>query len=252
MKHFWKTASLAGLLSLTTAAPLLAQKERDNPPAAGEKEPPPAPPAPNDRPPPPPAVGEEKIVRGVVKSFGKNPDGEIDRIELEDGQDVRFPPHVGERVSKVAKTGDEIEVRLVTPPQREGDEGRRPRQRLDSIKNVKSGEAATFAPRRDQGPGERSPGEEGQRREPAEGERPRTGPADGEQPRRQGLQDEQITEIRAIRKLLELPVESNRPSDEGRPAAAGERQGPPVNRVTAELRELRRALERKANRDSNR
>lgn len=271
MKKLLTTGSLCCLLAGATAAPLVADdldRGLDRLRAgielalADEKDPPPPP----GEPPRPPEADAKKTIRGVVLHFNRNPEGEVDGIVFENDQEVRFPAHMGERVTKVAARKDEIEVVVATPPARpEGEAGPRgPRQRVESIKNLKTGEQVSFAP---QPRAEGSPGEpQGPRRGPADGEGPRRRPAEGEGPRgerpegegprrgpdgeaggprRVGLQDEQMNEIRAIRKLLDLPAESE-PSAEGRPAAEGERQGPPVNRITNELRELRKAIERRS------
>ena len=119
--------------------------------ADGEKDPAPPPAAP----PGPRPDDQRKVIRGVVQSFRKNPEGEVDGIVFEDKQELHFPPDVGERVAKIAAVKDEIEVNVVTPPARRDSQGpnRAPRPRIESIKNLKSGETATFAPRQPGGNG---------------------------------------------------------------------------------------------------
>ena len=47
---------------------------------------------------------------GIVKSFRKNRHQDIDGILLEDGTDVRFPPHIGRQVKVAISIGDAIKI----------------------------------------------------------------------------------------------------------------------------------------------
>lgn len=47
---------------------------------------------------------------GIVKSFRKNHHQDIDGVLLEDGTDVRFPPHIGRQVKVAIKIGDAIKI----------------------------------------------------------------------------------------------------------------------------------------------
>ena len=49
-------------------------------------------------------------VRGVVRGWRQNPRGETDALVLEDGTEVRFPPHTAGPVRSVAREGKPVEA----------------------------------------------------------------------------------------------------------------------------------------------
>lgn len=49
-------------------------------------------------------------VRGIVKGWSWNPQGETDALVLEDGTGVRFPPHRADSVRAVAREGEPVEA----------------------------------------------------------------------------------------------------------------------------------------------
>ncbi|GEM_PF-1998622 len=73
---------------------------------------------------PPPVVAPQPeelstTLNGRVRRYILTPSGEVEGLELDDGTDVRFPPHVGDSVVKIVRPGDIIAVNgeppLVTP-----------------------------------------------------------------------------------------------------------------------------------------
>ena len=209
--------------------------------------------------------GEKSTVRGTVESFTKNPDDVVDGMVLDNGKTIRFPADMGERVSKAVSPKDEVELEVTLLPGRDGEK----RMRIETIKNVKSGEIVKFVPRpRREGEAERRGPQDGDkpstgprdgdeaRKGPRDGEQPRTGPRDGDnaprgpqdgagQQRRGPNPEEALAEIRAIRKLLNLPASAPEAPPEGQPRE-GDRPAPPQNRVLKELRDLRAALEKRS------
>jgi len=75
-------------------------------------------------PPPPPGFGADlpgeqvsPTVGGKVKRYLLTPVGDVEGLELQDGTDVRFPPHLGELLTSVVKPGDTVAVTgFSTPP----------------------------------------------------------------------------------------------------------------------------------------
>lgn len=49
-------------------------------------------------------------VRGVVRGWRQNPGGETDALILDDGTEVRFPPHTADAVREVAREGEPVEA----------------------------------------------------------------------------------------------------------------------------------------------
>jgi hypothetical protein len=49
-------------------------------------------------------------VTGKVRAFLSNPKGQTDGLLLEDGEQLHFPPHWGDRFKKIVRLEDEIEV----------------------------------------------------------------------------------------------------------------------------------------------
>src|SRR5262245_22508521 len=81
------------------------------------------------------AAAEFTTKQGKVKEFHTSPKGDVDRIVLSDGAEIRFPPHIGDRVKSAVSVGDEITAKVekhVTP---KGDE----HLRASTITNVKTG-----------------------------------------------------------------------------------------------------------------
>lgn len=57
-----------------------------------------------------PGSRPEVTVRGSVRGWRQNPRGETDALVLEDGTEVRFPPHTAEVVRAVAREGGPVEA----------------------------------------------------------------------------------------------------------------------------------------------
>lgn len=96
--------------------------------------------------PPPKKDGEESMTStGVVKSFHKNPKGDLDGLTFADNSEVRFPPHMGKEIEAVIAKGDEIQVVGHKHTGPKGDT----HLRADSIKNVKSGKSVDVGPLHD-------------------------------------------------------------------------------------------------------
>ena len=57
-----------------------------------------------------PGLRPTTTIRGVVKGWRSNPGGETDAMVLEDGTEVRFPPHQAVRVRAVAREGKPVEA----------------------------------------------------------------------------------------------------------------------------------------------
>jgi hypothetical protein len=64
---------------------------------------------------------EHKVIRGTVRQFLKNDHEDIDGVTLDGGVDIRFPPHIGREVTRLAKVGDELAIQAerVTRPRGE-------------------------------------------------------------------------------------------------------------------------------------
>lgn len=75
------------------------------------------------QPPPPPHRRDQEQdkpmqVQGKVRQFAKNPHGDVDGLLLEDGTEVKLPPHQSKELTALVKKGDEVKVegnRHVTP-----------------------------------------------------------------------------------------------------------------------------------------
>jgi len=75
-------------------------------------------------PPPPSATtlpiqngGVAPSVAGVVKQYLLTSVGDVEGIELQDGTDVRFPPHLGPALAAIVKAGDQVNVVEFVGPQ---------------------------------------------------------------------------------------------------------------------------------------
>jgi len=55
-------------------------------------------------------AAEANTVRGKVKAFHESPKGDRDGLILTSGEEVRFPPHLGKKVSEAVAIGDEVSV----------------------------------------------------------------------------------------------------------------------------------------------
>jgi hypothetical protein len=92
------------LLVLIVAAPkVLAQAPSPAAPMAGQV------PAPDSGEPPPVPPASPSIT-GTVKQYLLTPVGDVEGIELQDGTDVRFPPHMGAALATIVKPGDHVNV----------------------------------------------------------------------------------------------------------------------------------------------
>lgn len=87
--HKLFTGGLLVLLAASLAMPV----------AAGAKKKPP---------PPPPPAAETRTVTGTIVAYHTAPRGEVDGFVLDNGVEVKFPPHESDRVRSVAGTGDTI------------------------------------------------------------------------------------------------------------------------------------------------
>ncbi|MES0874278.1 hypothetical protein [Sinimarinibacterium thermocellulolyticum] len=67
---------------------------------------------PHDRPPTHavPSAQAEPTFTGTVKQYLLNPHGEVDGLLLDDGSQVKFPPHLGEELAATARPGDTVSV----------------------------------------------------------------------------------------------------------------------------------------------
>ena len=125
---------------------------------------------------PPHKPGDEEAitVHGVVKSFHENPKGDADGLTLADGMEVRFPPHVGKKITDIVAKGDEVEVNGHKHTGPKGDT----HVRFDAIKNMKSGKSVEVGPPHDH-----------------------AGP----------VHEQMLIEIRAIRALIEKDTDGDEP-----------------------------------------
>jgi nucleotide-binding universal stress UspA family protein len=57
-----------------------------------------------------PGARPRETVSGAVRGWNRNPEGRLDALLLDDGIEVRFPPHEAEAVRSVAGEGAEIEA----------------------------------------------------------------------------------------------------------------------------------------------
>jgi len=128
------TPAFAVLLLITFVSRANAQAPAPDQPAVGQNGAPPLPPPdaqpqlpppPPSTPPPPPDAttlpiqngGVAPSVTGVVKQYLLTPVGDVEGIELQDGTDVRFPPHMGAALAGIVKPGDRINVVGFVGPQ---------------------------------------------------------------------------------------------------------------------------------------
>jgi hypothetical protein len=141
-KILWIGGALCGLCGVAAAQIEFSQaqapeKEARQAPEKGKNRP-----QPNDPPPPAPPKkngprrGDEgtTTVRGIVKSFHESPKGDVDGLALEDGTEVRFPPHLGKQVTEIVALKDEIQIDGHKHTGPKGDT----HLRADGIKNLKS------------------------------------------------------------------------------------------------------------------
>jgi hypothetical protein len=136
---------------------------------------PPRGPRPGGRPEPPMSA------KGKIRSVATNPHGDVDGLMLEDGTEVKFPPHQGRELSRLVSKGDEVNV-----------EGRRHETphgdvhlHADRITNVATGKSVE----RDEPHGRRPPPPHGPRNEASADYAPQL--------------DEILHEVRELRRLIE-------------------------------------------------
>jgi len=89
--------------------------------------PPPSPPGGALPPPLPPAAGPvaplyvtppaNPSITGAVKQYLLTPVGDVEGVELQDGTDVRFPPHMGTALAAIVRPGDRVSVMGFAAPQ---------------------------------------------------------------------------------------------------------------------------------------
>lgn len=95
-----------------------------------------------------PGARPRETVSGVVKGWSRNPEGEFDGFVLEDGAEVRFPPHRSEAVrAAIGDEGAEVEATGVW-------QGRRVLHAY-SISDPRTGESVRAHEPPDEKPGER-------------------------------------------------------------------------------------------------
>lgn len=105
----WLSASL---LLFGIATNLIAQAPPPGPPVLGQVPWPPPPPLPGN-----PLGGPQSAsasanpsIAGTVKQYLLTPVGDVEGLELQDGTDVRFPPHMGAALASIVKPGDRVNV----------------------------------------------------------------------------------------------------------------------------------------------
>ncbi len=103
----WAASAIFGLALMSSGYAEAAPPEPQGKPAVVD----------DDRPPPPPKReeprrGTEKgvTVTGVVTSFQKNREGDIDGLRFDDGTEVRFPPRAGEKLTAVVSLNDRVTI----------------------------------------------------------------------------------------------------------------------------------------------
>lgn len=96
--------------------PVAAMAGQGPPPPAGA----PAPPAPAAIGPAGPSyasVQASPSITGTVKQYLLTPVGDVEGVELQNGTDVRFPPHMGAALTAIVKPGDRASLTgFVAPP----------------------------------------------------------------------------------------------------------------------------------------
>jgi hypothetical protein len=114
------TPAFAVLVLIAFVSRASAQAPAPDQPPVGQSGAPPLPPpyAQPQLPPPPLDAttrpvqngGVTPSVAGVVKQYLLTPVGDVEGLELQDGTDVRFPPHMGPALAAVVKPGDRVNV----------------------------------------------------------------------------------------------------------------------------------------------
>lgn len=124
-----------------------------------------------------PRVQEEPMsAKGVVREYVRNPHGDVDGLLLNDGTEVKIPPHQGQALRELIKAGAAVSIEGRRHVTREGD------VHLHADRIVDAAADRTW---------ERE--EPADRRAPPHGVAPAAGP----------LNVEILHELRAIRRLLE-------------------------------------------------
>lgn len=153
-------------------------------------------------------AADAETVRGKVKAFHENPKGDRDGLILTSGTEVRFPPHLGEKVTGAVAVGDEVRVVGESHKGPKGDT----HFRATLIANDKSGAEVKI-----DGPPKK--------------------PRDERPPHEQIL-----VEVRALRALLE----DGKPNPEPKPATAeADRKIPHHEQIIAELREVQELVKKR-------
>ncbi len=169
---------------------------------------------------------ETTHVQGIIKSYHQNPKGDVDGLTLEDGREVRFPPHHGREVSAFVAPGDEVECKGHDHVDPKG----RSHVHADSITQVSSGRALALdgpPPPKGHAPPPGGP-------HPGPPPPPPGGPHPGHHPPHH---EQMLAEIRAIRAALGGGEdEATRSHHPGPP-------GPPYEQVLHALRSLRAQVE---------
>jgi hypothetical protein len=111
--------AVGGPVAPPPAPPVGALVAPPSPPVGGPVAPPP-PPAGAPIPPPPPAPVSQEVtaIDGAVRQVLMNPDGEVDGLLLADGVQVKFPPHLGGDLARIAKANDKVHVQGVRESER--------------------------------------------------------------------------------------------------------------------------------------
>lgn len=99
----WITAAMCAVLGIAAAAAAVTAKEPPRPAANGEP-------------------GHERTVSGRVDRLLRNPHDDVDGFLLDSGDEVHFPPHLGEDVLALIRVGDRVAVTGTREPRPRGEE----------------------------------------------------------------------------------------------------------------------------------
>lgn len=161
----------------------------------------------------PPMVREEEavVIEGVAVALRESPKKEADTLVLEDGTELRFPPHLGAAILAAVNKGDKVKVeaqRRVTPEQEV-------HLHAKQITNLRTSAVVKAGPPARPSGDAPTASRQGELKKPDEPKR-----ADGGKSPHEQI----LAELAEIRVMLE-----------GRPTAKEEHHGAPHERVLAEL-----------------
>jgi len=143
------------------------------------------------------AADEATTIEGKIKVWNYSPKGDVHGLVLDDGTEVRFPPHIGKLVVEATKIGDV--VKIVGRTHGETPEDRH--VRVEALTAVASGRRIDADAKPPKRPEPKKPGPIGKddRPQPAAFD---SASAKDERPDRPP-HEEILAELRAIRRLLE-------------------------------------------------